>query len=682
MKIRSIRVKTLLLILPVLIVINLVISAIVFVSARSMLIEETQNQLRAQLQSTEQGIEKQLTAHGRVAETLAAILRSQYSQLELADYDRLLADALTASPNSFGYGVFFKPGAYDEDIRYFSSYAYNGGKQITVTHDYNDPSYNYPSQPWYTLAESAKGIHYSDPYYDETTQSAMITASMPTLDEQGNFFAVTTGDISLASIQSSILKTKLGTTGWAFMINKDGTYLAGPETGLIMKEKLQDDQDPELAKLASSMLKAGQGTALYMGADGLNNVYYAKVPQTGWILAMVLPDQEMKAQINSLVLKILIASLSGIVLIVLLIVLFTNHLAKQTKRVDDMARHLAKGDFTHAIEARSHDEFGRMAGSLNETNGNLRDMISTVTDQALQVASISEELAASAEQTSRTSEEIARTIQEVAGWAAAQQQATQENARALEELSAGIQRIAESSSTLHDTTQVTTERAQRGNESIQLAVDEMNRVDRMFLETTGLMEKLLARSEEIGNITQVISRISAQTNLLSLNAGIEASRAGESGRGFAVVAAEIRRLAEQSKSSTEQIREIIEKMQADTSAAAASVHSGARTVKAGRDRVAEAGDAFRGILSEIEQTALHIEEVSAVSEQMSASSEEISATVEDLSRIAGQAADGSQNVAAASEQQLAAMQEVSASAEYLGTMMQELQNLLGRFKVK
>ncbi|MNT34070.1 Methyl-accepting chemotaxis protein McpA [compost metagenome] len=148
------------------------------------------------------------------------------------------------------------------------------------------------------------------------------------------------------------------------------------------------------------------------------------------------------------------------------------------------------------------------------------------------------------------------------------------------------------------------------------------------------------------------------------------------------MAAEILSLAEQSKQSADQVREIILKIQTETAAAAASVQSGVQTVKSGTNRVEEAGHAFTGIFTEIQQNVLHLQEVSAVAEQMSASSEQISATVENLAYIAGEASDGSQNVAAASEEQLASMEEVAASAQFLGTMMQELQDLLSKFKVK
>jgi methyl-accepting chemotaxis protein len=411
------------------------------------------------------------------------------------------------------------------------------------------------------------------------------------------------------------------------------------------------------------------------------NVYYAQIPETDWILAIALPDKELTQELDSLMFKVLIVSLIGIAFIVVLILFYSRNIAAQTKRVNIIAEHLARGDFTYSIPVKTQDEFGRMAENLNDTNEMLKGMISKVSEHTLHVASTSEQLTTSAEQTGTVAENIAELIQEVAIGAETQLIGAQESARAMEELSIGIQRIAESSSTLWDASQGTADKALQGNEIIQHAVRSMNEVNQTVGQTSSIMEKLKSRSLDIGNIIDVISAISTQTNLLSLNAAIEAARAGEHGRGFAVVASEIRKLSEQTKHSTEQVREIIGEIQGQTAAAVESVVTGTKAVENGTMHVHQAGEAFDAILADIRSMVNQIQEVSAASEQMSAGSEEVAATVEELSRISTEASNSSQSVAAASEQQLASMQEISASAQSLNNMVQELQDLLEQFKV-
>ncbi|GGF97813.1 methyl-accepting chemotaxis protein [Paenibacillus albidus] len=682
MQIRSIKAKTLFLIMPLLLVIVIGVSSVVILKSHSLLLEQTENSMQEQLANTNQSIQNRITSHGRVPETIAKSIQSHYTKLTLEDYDAILKNTLDVNKDTFGVGVYFEPHVYNNNIKYVSSYAYHEQNQIIVTHDYNDPSYNYPAKEWYKTAVNQKETQYTDPFYDEITKSIMVTASVPVYDDQQRFIGVTAGDINLDTVQTIVSETEVGVSGWAFMLDKNGTYLAGPQTEKIMKVKLQEDKDPALSTLANTILQEGKGAATYTSSEGLVHVYFSKLEQTDWIVAVALPDQELKEKINALLLQAAMFLIIGMALIVVVILLYTRNLTAHTTRVNSMAEHLAQGDFTYSIEVKTKDEFGKMAENLNDTSDLLNTMMAKVTEHSLHVASTSEELTASADQTSTVAEDIANTIQEVAIGAETQLVGTQESARSLEELAIGIQRISESSSSLYDASQNTSRQAEQGNEIIQQAVRDMNEANRSVLVTAVHMNQLRDRSVDIGNIINVISGISTQTNLLSLNAGIEAARAGEHGKGFAVVATEIRKLSEQTKLSAEKVREIIEEMQGETEAAVQSVEIGTKAVHSSTVLVEHAGEAFTGIVKEIQQIVNQIQEVSSVSEQMSAGSQQISATMEDLARISGEASDATQSVAAASEQQLASMEEVSASAKSLSSMVQELQNLLEQFKMK
>ncbi|NGZ75591.1 methyl-accepting chemotaxis protein [Saccharibacillus alkalitolerans] len=681
MRVKSIKAKTLLLILPLLLVIVIGVSAAVIFKSHGLLLQQTEIGMQEQLGNTAQSIQNRIASHGRVPETLAKSIQGHYKKLSLTDYDAALENALDINKDTFGVGIYFEPRLYAPGTEFFSSYAFREQDQIKVTHDYSDPGYNYPEQPWYKLAVDQKEIKYTDPFYDDTTQTTMVTAAVPVYDGQDRFVAVTTGDINLNTVQNIVSETHVGSSGWAFMLGRDGTYLAGPDTDKVMKAKLQDDPDPALSALAKTILQDGEGSAFYDSPDGIVHVYFAKLEQTDWIVALALPDAELKEKINSMLLQALIFLLVGTVLIVAVILLYARNLTAHTARVNSMAEHLARGDFTYTIAVKTQDEFGKMAENLNGTSELLRKMMGKVTEHSLHVASTAEELTASADETKAAAEDISNTIQEVAAGAEQQLKGTRESATSLEELAAGIQRISESSSALHEASRHTSEQAAQGNEIIQQAVRDMGEANRAVSLTSEHMEQLRTRSIDIGNIIDVISGISTQTNLLSLNAGIEAARAGEHGRGFAVVAAEIGKLAEKTTDSAQKVREIIEEMQGDTRSAALSVENGTKAVYSSTALVEDAGKAFTGIVEEIRQIVHQILEVSTVSEQMSAGSQQISATMEELARISGDASDATQNVAAANEQQQAAMEEVSFSAKSLSTMVQELQELLEQFKI-
>jgi methyl-accepting chemotaxis protein len=189
------------------------------------------------------------------------------------------------------------------------------------------------------------------------------------------------------------------------------------------------------------------------------------------------------------------------------------------------------------------------------------------------------------------------------------------------------------------------------------------------------------RSGEVGQIVTFISDIAAQTNLLALNAAIEAARAGEQGRGFAVVANEVRKLAEQSSRSAEQIAQLISHIQTDVGKTVRTMTSGAKEIDEGILVVNAVGEVFEDINQVVERVSYQVQDVSAASEQMSAGAEQLLATFDEISAGAKHAASESQTVSSSTEEQLASMEEIAASAASLSDIAAELQLLIGKFKL-
>jgi methyl-accepting chemotaxis protein len=209
----------------------------------------------------------------------------------------------------------------------------------------------------------------------------------------------------------------------------------------------------------------------------------------------------------------------------------------------------------------------------------------------------------------------------------------------------------------------------------------MNKIDESVKKTSALMHELNERSVEIRHIVDIISDIANQTNLLALNASIEAARAGEHGKGFAVVAHEVRKLAEKSKESSDQIAELLQGIGIGMDSAVKAMEEGSKEVKTGTEIAGQAGVAFQKIVISFQHVTEQVQEVSAAAEQMSAGSEEISASLEELSRIARNASESSQSVAASSEEQLAAVEEIAGSAATLREMAGTLQKEINKFKL-
>ncbi|CAM3311244.1 MULTISPECIES: methyl-accepting chemotaxis protein [Saccharibacillus] len=375
-------------------------------------------------------------------------------------------------------------------------------------------------------------------------------------------------------------------------------------------------------------------------------------------------------------------SATAIVLAVLIAVLLGRMIAIPLKRVQKAAERIAAGDLTgEAIRVRGRDEIGGLAESFNVMTLSLRELIESVAASSELVAASSEELTASAEQNKLASEQIAATVQETAAGTIRQVDIAETSAQAMQEMSIGADQIATRAQTVSESAAEASNKSQSGNEAIREAIVQMDSIRDSVASMSGVVKELGTRSEEIGTITNDITAISSQTNLLALNAAIEAARAGEAGRGFAVVADEVRKLAEQSSESAKRITELVSLIQSDTHSAITAAESNDREVYKGIELVSAAGSAFENILEAVGQVASDIEEVSAGAEQMSASTTEILHYVQQSSTIAGEASSGMTEVSAATQEQLASMEEIASSSSSLSETAEQLYQNVNRFKI-
>ncbi|MFS0556231.1 methyl-accepting chemotaxis protein [Brevibacillus sp. 179-C9.3 HS] len=378
---------------------------------------------------------------------------------------------------------------------------------------------------------------------------------------------------------------------------------------------------------------------------------------------------------------IIVMGISVIASILLAIVL-TASIRQPIARLMAEMKRVADGDLrVEPLVVKSRDEIRDLANSFNEMTSSLTTVIRQVGGTSEQVAASAEQLTASADQTSRATEQIAVTVQEVAAGVDRQVVSVENGARSIEDMSRGIRQIATNAQQTSNMVGEVSTMAGEGNQSIQAAVQQMNAIHASMRELSGVVDGLGNHSQAIGEIIEVITGIADQTNLLALNAAIEAARAGEHGRGFAVVADEVRKLAEQSAQSAHKIAQLISTIQTDTRMAVESMETGTREVQEGIRVVHRAGETFGQIQMSIGTVADQIQDVSASAQEVSAHSEQVVKAMELVSEVSDLTADGTQNVSAATQQQLASMEEIASSATALSDMAEELQHMISRFKV-
>jgi len=397
---------------------------------------------------------------------------------------------------------------------------------------------------------------------------------------------------------------------------------------------------------------------------------------------LVTGSTQNAEKVKSTIMVVLVVGIISILVGIAISLVIGRIISRPVIELANSALKMAEGDLSvKPIKVKNKDEIGDLVSSFNLMAQNLRMVIEKVSINSSQTAASAEELTASAEQTARATEQIATSIQVIASGAETQVDSANDSSTAMNEMTIGIQQIAETSSSVSESAIETSLEANLGNESLQKMIDQMNTINDAVADSALGVKQLGELSKEIGNIIGVITGIADQTNLLALNAAIEAARAGEHGKGFAVVADEVRKLAEQSKESADQIAGLITRIQVETIEAVQAMEVGTTEVATGRLIVDETGKRFEKILVSIEQVTAQIQEVTAISEEMSASTEEVSASIGEMANIAQHSAENTQDVASASEEQLASMEEIAASATILSKMAENLQETVQQFKL-
>lgn len=339
------------------------------------------------------------------------------------------------------------------------------------------------------------------------------------------------------------------------------------------------------------------------------------------------------------------------------------------------------GDLTVFGNYKSKDEVGSLTQSFNAMIEGLRNLMKQINENSLSLSATSEELSASAEQAGHAAGQITESIQEVSTGADKLLGNVQTTEQTIEQMSLKIQQISTNTQLVSEKAMHASESAIDGKQAIEQSVRQMNSIQSSVGNAARSIAELGEQAQHIGKIVETISGIANQTNLLALNAAIEAARVGEQGKGFTVVSNEIRKLAEQSSQSANQIAGYIESVQKIINTAVDNMEVGTKEVADGTVVVSAVSDSFDQIYNAVNEVTKQIQEISGTVQEIAVGTEEVVKSFDAVSNIASVSAAETQTVSAATEEQLASTEEIAASASSLSNMADELQSLVSTFKI-
>ncbi|WP_257391534.1 methyl-accepting chemotaxis protein [Cytobacillus gottheilii] len=384
-----------------------------------------------------------------------------------------------------------------------------------------------------------------------------------------------------------------------------------------------------------------------------------------------------KVTYMTIILTVVMASIS-----ILVGVILARTIHKSVKRISERIQVVAEGDFSQPeIKISSNDELGDLTFSINKMVKDLKQLIHQATLTTSHVLDSADELTASSSETMKGTEQITGSIQEVAASSSKQLNTVNEIISTIDHLQDRLQRLTSSVQKLDSVADQVAEMSKQGNEVVGNSIIKMKQINDSVQDVSSYIDVLGENSEKIGTITDVITSISEQTNLLALNAAIEAARAGEHGRGFAVVADEVRKLAVQSRESTNQITELILQIQTGIQETSLAMKKSTDEVQDGTKAVNEAGNSFQNISHSISDMNKTIYAMNDIAADFSNSTEMVSENVNILTEMAKINSAYSETVATSAEEQLASSGEITNSAKKLNDMAAQLQTVINKFKI-
>jgi methyl-accepting chemotaxis protein len=525
------------------------------------------------------------------------------------------------------------------------------------------------TRPWYSQAKQANGkTIITEPYIDQISGDILVTVAKQLDDGSG----VVGLDLSLNSLKNVTSGVKIGRDGYPFIVSAKGQYLVHPS---------QKSGTKASGSWVQPLLKQNSGSISYK-LNGVNKeMYFATNKVTGFKIAGTINLDEINQDSNPILKTTFICIGIFILLGVILSYLIINSIMLPLKQLITATEKVSEGDLSQQFDVKNKGEISSLGVSFNKMVKSLREIIQQVDRKAELLSEASKQLNDGSEQNNMATEQIASSIQEVAAGTERQTSVVGECSGIIKEMSAQMEGILHHSTAIADGSIEAAKIVSNGNEAIQLSENQMEVIQDTFNNLGAVIQTLGERSKEINQIIDVISNIASQTNLLALNAAIEAARAGEQGKGFAVVADEVRKLAEQSSKSTEHIRQLISAIQTETNQAVVSMDKGKVEFGKGLDLVRSAGEAFQQIDEFVSQANAQFREVSASIGETSAGAEHVVEIVNEIEEISIKAIRETQDVSAATEEQLASMEEIAASAASLAEMAEELQNSIKKFKV-
>ena len=555
-------------------------------------------------------------------------------------------------------------------------YSAEHGAVIVDSEITDETKLSFRDKDWYKKAkENTDKFIYSEPYVDAVTGNNVLTISKAVTGYNGEFIGVVGIDINLSEIETYIHDVSLLDYGYIVIADNNGKIVINNEKNKTFGENLSGFEFWDTLK------NSNQEKTKWTNNGELTFVLQSIDEKTGWRIVGFVEEKEITEHLSSIRNTIFIAVAVFFTLGIIASLILTKTITEQIKKINIGVRKIATGNLRERIQVSSKDEIQELAENLNTALDSISGLLKEIDSTSEEMYDSASGIASMSEETHAAVSEVANAINEVSNGSTDQATAISNVTNTVDGLSNRIDDVDKNINNILNLSEVTDKLSDDGLKVLNLLIEKSVVTKQNTQESSSNVKEMTDSIKNINQISDVISGITEQTNLLALNASIEAARAGELGKGFAVVAEEIRKLAEESKDSTDKIKSIIKEVNQKSIRFVDSMEETVNILNEQDESINNTKNIFIEIAESIEPLVEAIRYISNLTDKMNNDKENVKKEIDNISVISQDVASVSEEVTASAEEVTATMDELTEYADKLDGIAENLKEKLNKFEL-